>query len=62
MSDDIDREQIEKWLDAINTDAVNLTAWEIDFVESMTDRLGNGYSFSERQAEIIERIFSQRTP
>ncbi len=56
------RERWREWCDRILSDGVNLTAWEGDFAESIDSQLSLGRSLSERQAEILERIYSERVP
>jgi hypothetical protein len=52
----------EEWLEAIERDGANLTSWEEEFVESIRDRFDRGWdTLTERQAEILERIYSDRT-
>lgn len=50
------------WLEAVETDGVNLTAWETDFIESLREQVDRGRTLSERQAEILERIYAEKTP
>lgn len=61
-----DREQLRtlhlQWLDKIAEDGTRLTTWETDFVESLAEQLGAGRYLSEKQAEILERIYSEKTP
>ena len=55
----------ELWLEAIEIDGVNLTAWEEEFIESIQDKIakyGDDTNLSDRQIEVIERIYSQRVP
>lgn len=52
-----------QWLDAIEADGLNLTKWEEDFIASIRDRFDRGWTtLSERQAEILERIYAEKTP
>jgi hypothetical protein len=55
------RDQISDMIDRINTEGINLTAWEIQFLESITDYFNRGGFLSEKQVEQLERIFSERT-
>lgn len=51
------------WLEAIESDGVNLTTWEEEFVASIRDRFDRGWTtLTEKQAEILERIYAQKTP
>lgn len=56
------REKWEDWLDAIESDGVNLSPWEEDFIASIREQLGRGRKLSEKQLEIVERIYTERTP
>ena len=38
-----------------------LTPWEFDFITSLQDRLGMGRELSERQAEVLEKIWNKVT-
>lgn len=38
----------------------NLTDWEQDFVESVSDQFEENGSLPERQLEILEKIFRER--
>ena len=65
MSLDLTREQSEwnGWLETIETEAVDLTKWEEDFCQSIRERFDQGrFTLSERQAEILERIYAEKTP
>jgi len=51
------------WLEAIEAEASDeLTPWETDFIDSVGPRLRGGQIPSEKQAEILERIYSEKTP
>lgn len=54
-----------EWVEKIIRDGVNLTAWEEDFAESMQARVeqyGDRVVFTDKQAEVIERIYTNRVP
>ena len=57
-----EREQWEDWLDAIESDGVNLSPWEEDFIASIRSQVDRGRDLSEKQLEIVERIYTERTP
>ena len=57
-----EREKWEDWLDAIESDGVNLSPWEEDFIASIRDQVERGRDLSEKQLEIVERIYTERTP
>jgi hypothetical protein len=50
------------WIEAVNTEGRNLTAWERSFMASIADQFDRTGSLSERQIEILERIYAERTP
>ena len=51
-------------LDAIKSTAVNLTDWEKKFIDDIEFRFTTNQSFtlSEKQEQILERIYAERTP
>lgn len=49
------------YIDALHTEAVGLTKWEENFVESVAEQLTTKGSLSPRQEEILERIYAERT-
>lgn len=57
-----DESEWDYWIDKILDEGVNLTKWEEDFVQSLDEQRGNGRRLSERQAEILERIYAEKTP
>lgn len=56
------REQWREWCDMILAMGRNLTAWEQDFIESIDQQLTQGRSLSDRQVEILEQIYAEKTP
>lgn len=51
------------WTEVIKNEAnEELTEWEEDFVESVRGQLQKGRELSDRQIEILERIYTQKTP
>ena len=52
----------QDWLDAIESKGVNLTVWEEEFIESIATKISAGRSLTENQADVLERIYSQRVP
>jgi hypothetical protein len=57
-----DESDWDHWIDKIADEGVNLTKWEQEFVESVDEQRTSGRRLSERQAEILERIYSEKTP
>jgi len=55
---DGDREkQIEQMLGACEDFTERLTDWERSFIESIREQFDGGGSLSERQTEVLERIY-----
>lgn len=50
------------WLTTVNEEAVGLTKWERDFMESITEQWDRTGSLSRKQQEILERIYADKTP
>jgi hypothetical protein len=55
------REQRLEWVEKLELHGLNMTPWEEEFVESVGEQLRRGRGLSEAQAEILERIYAQRT-
>lgn len=49
------------YLEVVETDGRNLSTWEEDFITSIREQLDQGRRLSERQAEILERIYAEKT-
>ena len=55
--------QVADWIDCcLNEHHKPLSAWEQSFLESVSDQLDRVGNLSEKQVEIIERIFAEKTP
>jgi len=46
----------------VNDEGNNLTEWELGFMESITAQFETKNWISDRQREILERIYAQKTP
>jgi hypothetical protein len=49
-------------LETIERNGVNLTVWEESFVESLRTQRSAGRDLSEKQLQMLERIYAERTP
>jgi hypothetical protein len=49
------------FLDLIQTEAHGLSKWEEDFIDSVAEQLVKRRSLSDRQFEILERIYAEKT-
>lgn len=54
------RTQLQSMIEKVNEEGVNLTAWEKQFMESITDYFDRGGTLSESQIEHLERIYTER--
>ena len=50
------------WLEAIEAEGVNLTAWEETFIAKIATKIRAGRPLSEKKSEILEGIYMQRVP
>jgi hypothetical protein len=56
------REIYQSWIAAIRDEAEEkLSDWERGFVDSLDEQLDGGRDLSERQAQSLERIYSEKT-
>jgi hypothetical protein len=54
------KETIGQWLLAIEESGRGLTKWEESFIESIADQFASTESISDRQEEILERIYVEK--
>lgn len=53
----------EHWIQTCYDEGRNLTKWEQGFIEDLKEQFENGRKYlSDRQAEILERIYADKTP
>ena len=57
----MDDSTIDYMLSALEAPVRDLSAWEENFVESVTEQWKEKHWLSERQQEILERIYSEKT-
>lgn len=55
------KRKYEKMIIRITEEATRLTKWEEDFIESIKSQLEERGSLSPKQAEILERIYVEKT-
>jgi hypothetical protein len=56
------KEVLQQWIDDILNEASDdLTEWESNFVDSLDSCLRNTGRLSQRQQEILERIYAEKT-
>lgn len=54
------KEVIKHWIDSVCNEGRGLTAWETDFMMSISDQFDDSGSLSQKQEEILERIYTKR--
>jgi len=52
---------IEHFLEELKAPAKELTKWEQDFIISISDQFDRRGSLSDKQFEILERIYAEKT-
>jgi hypothetical protein len=56
------REVIQSWIDAIVEEAQDeLNSWESNFIESISIHFNRGGILTQRQEEILEKIYAEKT-
>lgn len=55
------KEQIAFMIDSLGVPIKSLTPWEEQFLESVSDQFDRSSSLSDKQFEILERIYSEKT-
>jgi hypothetical protein len=55
-------EVIKSWIHLIKTEGQDLTSWEEDFVESIEEQVNRYGKISDRQEEILDKIYTEKTP
>jgi hypothetical protein len=54
------KEILEQWIEDVNSEGRNLSDWETNFMESITEQFGTRGGLSEKQEEILERIYAEK--
>ncbi len=55
------KEVIQHWIDELGEVMHRLSKWEAYFVESLAEQFDERHSLSDRQEEILERIYAEKT-
>ena len=56
-----DQEKWQSWIDALRSPRRELTSWESDFIDSIETQIHDQERMSEKQAEILERIYAEKS-
>lgn len=54
-------ENIEHFLRSLENPSKELTTWELSFLANVTDQFERTQRLSDRQFEILERIYAEKT-
>lgn len=54
-------DEIQTMLDDCEKRSEKLSNWECEFIDSISDQLGRGRGLSEKQEQILERIWEKVT-
>ena len=57
-----DPKVINHWIATISEEGRGLTKWEEDFMESIVEQFEVRNWISDKQEEILERIYAEKTP
>lgn len=57
MAHTLDVKRIREVLDVVESETDKLSAWEQQFIESASDQYARNGSLSEKQLEVLERIY-----
>jgi len=57
-----DEKTLREWIEAIKDETQDkLSSWEIDFIDSVERQLNHYSKLSDRQIEILEKIYAEKT-
>ena len=56
-----EEQRLQGWLDALQEPYKPLTKWEQGFVDSLQEQLFSQGWLSDRQKEVLERLYAQKT-
>lgn len=55
-------EAVDRWFRLLADEGRGLTAWEMEFLESVQAQWDRTRRLSPKQLEILERIYAEKTP
>ena len=55
------KEEVAYWLKELESVGIDFTKWELGFLESVTEQFANKQHLSDRQYEILKRIYEKKT-
>jgi hypothetical protein len=56
------KEVIQHWIDTTLAEGFGLTKWERSFLESLSEQFERSGIVSDKQQEILESIYAEKTP
>lgn len=55
------KDVLKAWIGAIDDESEELTEWEVNFINSIDEQLVRSGSLSQKQQEILEKIYVKYT-
>lgn len=55
------KEQLARFVSELQEGDLELTRWEIQFLDSLSEQLAKGWTLSERQIDILDRLYAENT-
>jgi len=49
------------WVKELESPRRTLSSWELGFLESISERLDDGHLLSEKQMNVLKRIYEEKT-
>lgn len=62
MTDERSDRDLSAWIEAVNDDGVNLTSWEEEFMRDITKKWAKRRVLSDKEQDVLERIYTDRVP
>lgn len=56
------KEQLARFVSELKESDLELSKWEESFLDSVGGKLSKGWTLSDRQIEILERLYAEKTP
>ena len=56
------KEQLTRFVSELKESDLELSKWEESFLDSVGGKLSKGWTLSDRQIEILERLYAEKTP
>jgi hypothetical protein len=61
MSEEETKKKLQHWFDTLEEEGVNLSTWEMEFVASVKEQFERRGTLSDKQIDVLERIYADKT-